>query len=164
MKNELTPSGTSAERTVPETMRSGFTLIEVIFASTMALFLFLVMLEALFFCRRSAANLKWQLAADALAYDAAMEIFNRQTTWFEANVTGATAAWSKVPEERTSVWIEGREAFLFKGIYPDASPATSWRIVTDVRWPLPDGKSRTLSKPCVVERHRANRNLFRNTL
>lgn len=144
-------------------MQGGFTLVETMFASTIALFLFLVMLESLFFCRRSAANLKWRLAADALAYDTAMEVFNRKTSWFEANVTSATSAWTAVPAERTSAWLRPDGAYCYVGVFPDASPATSWKIVTDVVWPLPNGGSQRLPTPCVVRRYRSERNLFRNT-
>ncbi len=143
--------------------RSGFTLTETVFASSLALFLFLVMLEALFFCRRSAANLKWQLAADALAYDTAMDVFNRKTSWFEANATTAISTWSLIPAERTSVWFADDKAYYYVGIFPDASPANSWKIVTDVAWPLPNGGSQRLRSPCIIERRRVDRNLFRNT-
>lgn len=60
---------------------SGFSLVEFMFASSLALLLFLVMLEALFFFRRNAALVKGRLAADAIAYDMALELFNRKTEW-----------------------------------------------------------------------------------
>ncbi len=143
--------------------RSGFTLVEVMFASTLALLLFLVLLETLSVCRRIASDIKWRLAADALAYDVAWDVFNRKTSWFEANVTQAQAAWWAVPTNRTSVWISGQKAYYYQAIVPVGTPATHWQIIADVQWPLPDGGVARLSQPYVVERHRADRNLFRNT-
>lgn len=141
----------------------GFTLIEVVFASAIMLLLFLVMLETLFFCSRSAANLKWRLAADALAYDVAWDIFNRKTTWFEANATLPQAEWRQVPAERTSAWLNGQPAYYCQSIIPVGTPATHWQIITDVQWPLPNGQAARLPHRCVIERHRVDRNLFRNT-
>lgn len=143
--------------------KDGFTLVEVIFASTLTMLLFLVLLETLSVCRRIAADIKWRLAADALAYDVAWDVFNRKTSWFEANATQAQAAWLAVPTNRTSVWVNGQKAYYYQAVIPVGTPATHWQIIADVQWPLPDGGAARLSQPYVVERHRADRNLFRNT-
>jgi len=147
---------------LPAGRRSGFTLFEVAFASSISLLLFLVLFESLIFCRRSAANLKWRLAADALAYDVAWETFNKKTSWFEGNCGVDVSEWHAVPEDRTSVWLPGRQASYCLSILPVGTPITHWQIVTDVVWPLPNGRWGQLPAPYVVERHRAERNLFRN--
>lgn len=147
----------------PSCLCGGFTLTEFLFASTLALLLFLIMLEALFFCRRSAANIKWRLAADALAYDIALERFNLKTDWFESNATTAQADWKPVPAERTSVWLNGQPAYYYCAIIPVGTPAAYWQILVDVQWPLLDGRTARLPQPYLMERHRADRNLFRNT-
>ncbi len=87
--------------------RGGFTLVEVVFASAIALLLFLSLFETLSVCQRMAANIKWRLAADALAYDLAWDTFNKQVAWFDTNVTSNRAGWYPVPAERTSVWYVG---------------------------------------------------------
>lgn len=143
--------------------KQGFTLVEFMFASSLVLLLFLFLLEALFFARRSAERIKWQLAADAFAYDVAIDFFNHKTEWFEDNASTAVAEWLQVPEERTTVWLKGSPALYFYSIIPVGMPATHWQIVTDVQWPLPGGGFARLPAPYILERHRANRNLFRNT-
>ena len=145
--------------------RSGFTLTEVMFASTLALFLFLVLLEALTFCRRSAANLKWRLAADAFAYDVVWDTFNHQTKWLESNdIYHKTPSWQKVPKEKTSVWLRGDDVYYRLIINPDSIPTTYWDISVDVAWPTLNGGSQSLPQPCTVRRYGVSRNTFRNTL
>ncbi len=144
--------------------RGGFTLTEVIFASTLALFLFLVMLEALIFCRRSAANLKWRMAADAFAYDKVWEVFNHQTDWLESNdIYHKTPSWQKIPKEKTSVWLREDDVYYRLIINPDDTPPTYWVISVNVAWPTPNGGSTSLPQPCTVRRYCVNRNTFRNT-
>jgi len=143
--------------------RGGFTLFEVVFASAISLLLFLVLFEALLFCRRGAANLKWRLAADALAYDVAWETFNRKTSWFEDNYAVDHTEWRTVAEDRTSAWLAGQHATYCLSVLPVGTPVTHWQIITDVVWPLPDGGWGRLPTPYVIERHRVERNLFRNT-
>lgn len=143
--------------------RRGFTLVEVLFASTISLLLLVSLLETLSACRRMAANVKWHLAADALAYDTAWGYFNEQTAWFDAQFPEAQAKWETVPAERSSAWSEKRPASLFWSITPIGVPTTHWIIRTNVQWPLPNGGFARLPNDYVIERYRADRNLFRAT-
>lgn len=143
--------------------RGGFTLIEVLFASAISLLLLLSLLETLSVCRRMAANVKWRLAADALAYDTAWEYFNEQTSWFDAQFPEAKAKWETVPTERTSVWFDNKPASLYWSVTPVGVPTTKWVIRTNVQWPLPGGGFGILPNDYLIERYRADRNLFRAT-
>ena len=143
--------------------RKGFTLVEVLFASTISLMLLVSLLETLSACRRMAANVKGHLAADALAYDTAWAYFNEQTTWFDAQFPEARAKWEPVPAERSSAWSENRPASLFWSVTPVGVPTTHWIIRTNVQWPLPNGGFARLPNDYVIERCRADRNLFRAT-
>lgn len=146
-----------------DSRKSGFTLVEVMFASAIALFLFLTMLETLSVCRRIASDVKWRLAADAIAYDAAWAMFNQQTAWFDTQFSLAQAKWEAVPAEQTSVWYGGGAASLFWSVTPVGVPTTKWIIKTNVQWPVAGSKFAKLPKDYVIERHRADRNLFRAT-
>jgi prepilin-type N-terminal cleavage/methylation domain-containing protein len=141
--------------------QAGFTLTEVMFASAITLLLFLVLFETLSVCQRLAANVKWRLAADALAYDVAWETFNKQTAWFDTRVTAAQAEWREVPKERTSVWYADGKAYYFRSITPSGVPASNWVIRTNVQWPLPGKGNARLARDYEVVRFRADRNLFR---
>lgn len=140
-------------------------MTEVVFASSISLLLFLVLLDTLSFCRRSAANLKWRLAADAFAYDQAWEFFNKKTSWFESEAMFASSEWKPVPEERTTAWLSGQPepARYNLSITPIGSPVTHWQISTSVQWPLPEGGWGEMTEPYIIERHRVDRNLFRNS-
>lgn len=131
------------------------------FASAIALLLFLILFETLTVCQRLAANVKWRLAADALAYDLAWETFNKQTAWFDTRVTVAQAGWHEVPAERTSVWYASGKAYYFRSITPNGVPASNWVIRTNVQWPLPGSGSAQLGRDYEVVRFRCDRNLFR---
>lgn len=131
------------------------------FASTIALFLFLSLFESLSFCQRMAARLKYRLAADAIAFDAAWEVYNRQLTWFEKQTSDVVEkAWTGVPAEKTSVW-PAAAAHLYLGVSPRGDPPTNWVITAKVQWPLPNGGSDLLGYEVV--RARSDRNLFRAT-
>lgn len=141
--------------------RQGFTLVEVMFASVIALLLTLVLFETFSVCQRIAADIKWRLAADALAYDLAWETFNRQTSCFVDSIGEDVAEWAEVPEERTSVWYKGGAAYYMRSITPVGEPITHWVIRTNVQWPVPGGGSVRLPNDYVIERYRADRNVFR---
>ena len=141
--------------------RGGFTLIEVMFASVISLILLMSLLETLSTCRRMAANVKWRLAADALAYDTAWTYFNEQTSWFDERFPEAQAKWETVSVDRTSVWFDQKLASLYWSVTPVGVPTTKWIIRTNVQWPLPGGGFSKLPDDYVIERHRADRNLFR---
>ena len=66
---------------------SGFSLVELVFTSSIGLMLILVLFESLLFCRRTAADMRCRLAADTLAFDVAWDVFNRQTQWFDTNAS-----------------------------------------------------------------------------
>jgi hypothetical protein len=153
----------STKRPVTAQRRGGFTLFEVVFASTLAMLLFLTMLEVLFACQRIASNVKWRLAADAIAFDTAWDMFNQQTTWFDTQFTAAKAKWEPVPAEATSVWYGGGSASLYWSVTPVGVPITKWVITTNVQWPTPGGTFAKLPKDYVIERYRVERNLFRVT-
>jgi prepilin-type N-terminal cleavage/methylation domain-containing protein len=144
--------------------RGGFTLIEVMLASAISLLLLMSLLETLSACRRMAANVKWRLAADALAYDTAWAYFNEQTTWFDEHFPEAQAKWETVPAARTSVWLDQQRASLYWSVTPVGVPTTKWVIRTNVQWPLPNGGFSKLPNDYVIERYRADRNLFRAKL
>lgn len=167
MKNILTRASCleTGKRPLRGARRGGFTLVEVMFASTISLFLLLSLLETLSVCRQMAANVKWRLAADALAYDTAWEYFNKQTTWFDTQCSQATSVWATVSSERTSVWFkgEGKSASVNWSVSPVGLPPTKWVISTNVQWPMPGAKFSKLPKDYVIERYRADRNLFRAT-
>lgn len=141
-------------------LRSGFTLIEVLFASTISLLLFLTLLETLSVCQRMASNIKWRLAADAVAYDTAWRVFNQQTAWFDAYNLN-TSPWATVPADATSVWYGGKPAYVWCSVKPVDVPTTKWVITTNVKWPLPGDRSAELPRDYVIERCRSDRNLFR---
>lgn len=143
-------------------LRGGFTLVEVMFASTVSLLLFLVLLESLTVCQRMAANIKWRLAADAIAYDTAWKIFNEQTEWFETRFNAeGQATWEAVPVETSSVWYGGQAASVYWSVTPVGMPTGKWSIRTNVQWPVPGGRSERLPADYVIERCRAERNQFR---
>lgn len=136
-------------------------MVEVMFASAIALLLFLVLFETLMVCQRLAADIKWRMAADTLAYDLAWETFNKQTAWFDTRVTAATAEWAEVPAERTSVWYPEGKAYYFRSVTPFGVPASNWVIKTNVQWPRPGGGSSRLPHDYEIVRFRSDRNLFR---
>ncbi len=145
-------------------LKGGFTLVEVMFASTISLLLFLTLLETLSVCQRMASNVKWRLSADAIAYDAAWRIFNEQTAWFEKRFNRAGddfATWENVPKETSSVWYGDRRAALYWAVKPVGSPAKKWIISTNVQWPVPGADPVMLPKDYVIERCLSERNLFR---
>lgn len=156
------PFGKRDRKPYRSRLNGGFTLVEVMFASSIALTLILVLFETLSLCRNMAADIKWRLAADALAYDLAWETFNKQTVWFEKKIVTATAEWKQVPVERTSVWLPGGEAFYFRSITPDGVPPTRWIIKTNIQWPLPGNTAARLPQDYEVIRYRCDRNLFRS--
>ena len=146
--------------------RSGFTLIEVVLASAISLLLFLVLFEALMVSQRMAANLKWRLAADSIAFDKAWEVFNWQLKKFETDVTEDQASWTDVSLDQTSVFISNstmRAAQVMLIIKLNGSPVSNWVIQTSVRWPLPGSGSGQLPKYYELTRTRNDRNLFRAT-
>jgi hypothetical protein len=147
--------------------RSGFSLVELVFTSSISLVLILVLFEALLFCRRSAAHMRCRLAADTYAFDVAWDVFNRQTRWFDNNADNPTnfpATWTQIQAARAAAFagISTNDIQCFLSVRPNGTPITSWEIVTDVRWRQPNGGWVQLPQPYRLERHRVNRNYFRN--
>jgi len=161
-KTPVRTKGTDGHLTHKKRTAGGFTLVEVMFASSIALLLFLVLFETLMVCQRMAANVKWRLAADMIAFDTAWDTFNRQLSWFDTQVTNAQAAWTPIASERTSVWAAGT-AYVYVSITPSGVPSTNWIIRTNVQWPLPSGGYARLPDDYRVVRYRNDRNLFRAT-
>lgn len=141
----------------------GFTLVEVMFASTIALFLFLTLLETMSMCMRMAANVKWRLAADVIAYDEAWDKFNQSTAWFDLEFSTAKANWEVVSTNQAPVWYGGGTAFKFWSVTPVGVPVSNWIIRTNVQWPIPGGQVAQLPNDYVIERYRVDRKLFKST-
>jgi len=110
--------------------------------------------------------LRWQLTADALAFDAAWDVFNRKTEWFDLNATPTAfpAGWQAVPPDRSSAFLRTGTPAYYLEVQPMGRPVTHWQIIANVQWPLPNGGARRLAQPYILERHRADRNLFRSGL
>jgi len=142
--------------------RGGFTLVEVMFASSITILLFMILFETLLTCRRMATAMKWRLAADAIAYDNAYEVFNRPLTWFDEVATNAIGDWVEIPTSRSTAWGQG-QAFAFWSVTPNGIPATNWTIRTDVSWEslnLSVGGTR-LPRDYELVRHRTGRNIVK---
>ncbi len=143
----------------------GFTLIEVVLASALGLMLMLALYEGLLFCRRSAANIRYHLAADAVAFDTVWDVFNRKTDWFDSNVGAGISEWKALPAERSTAFISepGRAPSFFLQIDPvfSGSSPPHWTITVDVQWPITSGAWRRLPQRFVVDRYRVDRNLSR---
>ena len=143
--------------------KGGFTLLEVVFASSISLLLFLTLLETLSVCKRMASNVKWRLAADAIAYDTAWDKFNLYTTpqSFSDAFPKATNAWLEIPANQAPDWYGGGKAYKYWEITPVGVPASNWIIRSSVRWPLPGGGGKFSTNTFyVIERYWINRKLF----
>ena len=145
----------------------GFSLVELVFTSSIGLMLILVLFESLLFCRRTAADMRCRLAADTLAFDVAWDVFNRQTQWFDTNASDPAdfpIRWGWVPATRATAFagVSTNDIQCFLSVRPNGTPITSWEIMTDVRWRQPNGGWVQLPQPYRLERHRVNRNYFRN--
>ncbi|MFO7937807.1 MAG: prepilin-type N-terminal cleavage/methylation domain-containing protein [Kiritimatiellia bacterium] len=139
---------------------SGFTLIELMFASSLALLLILTLFESIATCRNICNSIKWQLAADEIAFDEAWEIFNRHTEWFETSVPAAQSDWSVVDSQMTSVWHGGQQAYLLRSITPLGMPANRWVIRTNVAWPVGNGNYKALTTDHTIIRYQSDRRIF----
>ncbi|MBP5510532.1 MAG: prepilin-type N-terminal cleavage/methylation domain-containing protein [Kiritimatiellae bacterium] len=134
----------------------GFTLVEVMLASAVALLIFLVMFEALFFARRVAAENKLRLAADSLAYDLTVDLFNRDLEWFEMlNVTQEWTENGVLAQGTNTLWTG--EVTYQRSVLPQGSPATNWVVTTTLQWTDAYDRSHGLPEPLVVYRQRNNR-------
>lgn len=134
----------------------GFTLVEVLLASAVALLIFLVMFEALFFARRVAAENKLRLAADSLAYDLTVELFNRELSWFEKlNVSDVWEDRGELPQGTNTLWAG--EVTYQRSVLPQGSPATNWIVTTSLQWTDAYDRPHGLPQPLVVYRQRNNR-------
>jgi len=126
------------------------------------LLLFLVLFETLIVCNRMAANLKWRLAADSIAFDKVWELFNKQLTEFDAITVKTSNNWEVLSSDKTSVWPNGN-AQLYWSIAPCGVPTTNWVINTNVRWKLPSGETAYLPNAYTLVRSKNKRNSFRAT-
>lgn len=140
---------------------SGFTLVEVMLASAIGVLAFLVLFESLIVCQHLAAENKWRLAADGIAYDLTMDVFAKPLSWFE-NTNNYARLSSEVPRERTSVWYPSGDVSFTQfvdttNVFPTASSvADGWVIRTSVQWPGFNGVTRS-SPVYQVVRMRAKR-------
>ena len=141
--------------------RGGFTLVETMVASGMLLFLVLAIYESVLFCNRVAYDVKSRLAAEAIAFDTAWELYNKQLRWLRQRAPVAMAGWEAVDPEQYDVWGD-REAAVFWAVLPQGLPATNWVFRTNVQWPnAAGGGTSMLPQDFVIERGRTERNLFR---
>jgi len=145
----------------------GFTLVEVMIASGLTVLLSVIIFESVLFCNRMAYDVKSRLAADAIAYDTAWELFNRQLTWFKAMAgVEAISRWEPLDETLYDVWgARSGEVLVYSEILPEGLPATNWEVRVKVQWPaLSGGGVSTLTREFYeVNRQKTDRNLFRAT-
>lgn len=150
--------------------RAGFTLTEVMIASGLMMILSLAIFESVLFCSRLAYDIKSRLAADAIAWDAAWDLFNNPLTWFK------TAGYSEINSDidgmpldafafevcedpdAYSAWGDRTEDVrVVRQVLPNGAPATNWTIRVKVQWPsLSGGAVGEMSNQ--VLRARINRN------
>ncbi len=147
-----------------KTDRGGFTLVEVMVASGLALLLTLAIFESVLYCNRLAYDVKSRLAADAIAFDTVWEMFNRQLEWFDGQVF-ATSSWTSLDTENYDAWgVNGSQVFVFSAVIPQGLPPTNWLLRANVEWPdLSGGGVKTLPRDYEVIRARTQRNVFRPT-
>lgn len=147
---------------------SGFTLLEVVIASTVMALIFLSLVDALFFVRRTTRAISLRLAAEEIAYDTVSEIFNRSTTWYESYATASLSEWKDSTYNATTYFSEKNSAFenvaaqQWIVISPSGNPITYWKISTNVRWQDPFTQQwNTLSYPVWACRYNILRNTWR---
>lgn len=121
----------------------GFTLLEVVIASSIMALIFLSLIEALFLVRRVTQGIRCKLAAEEIAYDTVNDLFNRPTTWFEANVKEPWYHWySSASGDKTffsmkNSVFDGLRVRQWVQIIPNGSPIVYWEIESFVYWTDP---------------------------
>ena len=167
MKNSMTRISKTEreERTCNASRKRGFTLVEVMFASAISLLLFLTMLESLTVFQRMASSAKWQLAADAIAFDTVWEKFNLYTTpqAFSDAFPKATNKWENILAAESGVWYGNLTAQKYWEVTPIGVPASNWVIRATVRWPLPGVNKWATNSYYTIERYWISRKLFLGT-
>jgi hypothetical protein len=104
---------------------------------------------------------KSRLAAEAIAFDTAWELYNKQLLWLRQRAPVAMAGWEAVDPEQYDVWGD-RDAAVYWAILPQGLPPTNWVFRTNVQWPnATGGGASMLPQDFVIERARTERNVFR---
>ena len=148
--------------------RAGFSLVEVMVASGILLFLVLTIYESVLFCNRVAYDVKSRLAAEAIAFDTAWELYNLPLPWLKkyarAPLPPDVSGWKFVDPEDYDVWgARSGEVLVRWMILPQGSPPTNWVICTNVQWPNGTGGGHSmLPKDFRLERSKTDRNRFRD--
>lgn len=87
------------------------------------------------------ADIKYRLAADAVAFDLAWDVYNRPLSWFETNTVALSNNWKLDVSRMTTVWSTGRSFVLYTVTpSPLTGVASNWVITTNVKWPPPLGR------------------------
>lgn len=137
---------------------AGFTLTEVVFASAILVLLFLVLFQTLLVCQRMGANIKYRLAADAVAFDLAWDIYNRPLSWFQTNTVTISNNWNLDASGMSTVWSRGKAFVLYTVTPAPLTGATSnWVISTSVKWTPPWGGENALPQGYTITRTRNTR-------
>jgi hypothetical protein len=140
----------------------GFTLIEAMMASGIALLLSLTVFEAVLFCNRTAYNVKSRLTADAIAFDMVWDLYNRQLSWLETQAAQPISGWDVVDPAVYDAWgNRSSQVFVFWSVVPEGLPPRRWVLRSNVIWPDVSGNGvRQLPQDYETARMRTNRKLF----
>ena len=147
--------------------RAGFTLVEVMVASGLLLFLVLTIYESVLFCNRVAFDVKSRLAAEAIAFDTAWELYNLPLPWLKTYawrpLPPDPSGWKFINPEDYDVWGARSDEVLVRWmILPQGIPPTNWVIHTNVQWPNATGGGHSmLPKDFQIDRAKTDRNTFR---
>lgn len=147
--------------------RDGFSLIEVMVASGILLVLVLSIYESVLFCNRVAYDVKARLAAEAIAFDTAWELYNLPLDWLKkyarTPLPPDPSGWKFVNPEDYDAWGGLSDEVLVRWmVLPQGSPPTNWVIYTNVQWPNAMGGGHSmLTKDFRIERAKTDRNTFR---
>ena len=124
--------------------QAGFSLVEVMVASGILLVVVLTIYESVLFCNRVAYDVKSRLAAEAIAFDTAWELYNKQLRWLRQRAPVAVAGravcslapspGTKTSQSRRQRRIStgsptrrNRRSGLIRGL-PRLSTNSGWRV------------------------------------
>ena len=147
--------------------RAGFTLVEVMVASGILLVVVLTIYESVLFCNRVAYDVKSRLAAEAIAFDTAWELYNLPLSWLKKHAVNPLpsdpSGWRFVNPEDYDAWGGLSDEVLVRWmILPQGSPPTNWVICTNVQWPnATRGGHSMLARDFQIDRAKTDRNAFR---
>lgn len=144
------------------TGRAGFTLVETLVASGVAMLLSLTIFETVLFCNRVAYDVKSRLTADAIAFDTVWELYNRPLSWFENQAAQPVSMWEPVDVNVYDTWGDrSGQTFVFWSVTPVGRPPTRWVLRANVMWPdISVTGVRQLPQDYEIVRAHTNRKLF----